>query len=376
MESFFESKGKLKVVVAKGVISTYEVNSLEKGKHVYFSDRECGQPCSLYFNDRLIGYCHVIIIDNKFAVRMEKIRDWCPDNVIRKSLLDDNDLLNCELVLGERTAQLKDIIRLTVGSIIPIITEIDYTNNLPMIGKIIVSGLDVATGKICVADENWAIEVVKPLFKPQDNIPRRDSFLPTGCKFKYYDFSRPDCLSRTHIKGFLRIHQFFGNYIGAKVELVDQMTWKELKDEDKNSYFIQINKEEIKTQKTNDNSLYYLSLDENSDNEGMENFSKEYANKSANDQVMERIGLVYDSTNIKNIFKENFEETMNLLEASWRDKTLVSFGSELNDYTKIQEADFISDYEMIVIVKMTLNNDEFTLVYPLAYFIQILNELN
>lgn len=375
MRSFFESEGQLKVVVSKGVISTYEVNTLEKGKYVYFMDRECGQPCSLYFNDRLVGYCEIIIIDNIFAARMVKVSNWAPETVFSKTLLEDSEILNSELVLGERPARISDVNRLTVGSTIPFNTVSEYVQGSPMSGKLIVSGIEAGTGKIIITEENWALEIEETIFKTEKNIPRRDSFLPFEHRTKYYDFSRPDCVTRSHVSSFSRIHQFFGNYIGGEVKMVDQMTWGELKDEYKGSGFLQMVKEEIKSRNIDQNHIYYLPLDSSEEDEGMDKFFKDYAVKCANDQLMERVGVVYNSENIRTVFKNDSVEIKSLLEASWRDKIQVSFGQVYDDESVIEKSKFVEDWEMIVIVKMSVGGDEMVMVYPLAYFIQIINEL-
>lgn len=376
MKSFFKNEGLLKVVVSKGVISTFEVNELKNKQQIIFTDRECGKPCSLYFNDRLLAYCEVVIIDNKYGVRLDEIKDWKPEPVLTKTLLEDNEILNSELILGERKVLLEDVFKLTNGSIIPINTEIDFERDKPTIGKLLVSGYEVAHGKICYLDEYWSLEVTKVIFSKGNTIPRRDSYLKTFNKLKYYDFSRPDCVTRSNINSFSRIHDFFGNYINGKVELVDQMTWGEFKNEFPNLNMITIIKKERKYNSKNGNYKYYLPLDSLNDNVETEEYCKQHAIKRANSQVMEKVTIVFGSHTIKKQFSDNFEEMKNLLETSWRDKTNISFGNRSEVNIKVKESQFIDDYEMIILVKMIVEKEILILIYPLTYFAQILNELN
>lgn len=289
MNSFYESEGILKVVVSKGVISTYEVNELYKSSRILFTDRECGKPCSLYFNKKLIGYCNIIIIDNVFCARVEPISDWKPNIIFQKTLLEDNEILNSELILGERKVKIADVLNLTSGSVIPLETINNFNNNQPTIGKLYVCDYEVAHGKICSIDEYWALEISSVLYEKAIELPRRDSNLYEKENYKYYDFSRPECVTRTNIKCFSRIHQFFGNYINGEVQLVDQMTWVEFKNDYKNYKLIKIQKEKRQYKEKSDSYRYYLPFENDDNYLDMEEYCKSYTLNAKSNQLMEKL---------------------------------------------------------------------------------------
>lgn len=391
MKSFFESEGTLKVVISRGIISSYEINTLNRGTLIHFSDRECGQLCSVYFNDRLIGYCKIVVIDNEFAALMEKNSSWSPDEVLHKPLLDDSEIFNTELILGKRTVSVSDVVKLTAGSIIPIHVsgstvpvctaganvplprKVPFTNGTHATGTVTAAGSEIARGKICITEETWALEVDDVFFSSLKGIPRRDSHLPKKAQKKYYDFARPDCFSRSQIRNISLIHEFFGNYTDCNLVSVDQVNWNELKAALKDYEFMDMKKEAVTQKKLSGDYRYFLPL--NGENDELEEFAKDLAQKNFNNQTMERVGVFYQGPAGKALFTDNFPETRALLEAAWRDKTRVSFGKAF--YPGQGTGDFMKNfsYSMTLVVTMKKDTEEFILVYPVIYMEQILGEL-
>lgn len=370
MSSFCETIGKLRVVIAKGYISTYEVNGLEKGSKVFFYDRECGMPCSLYFNDRLISYCKIVVIDNGFAARIDNCT--ISHTTFSKPLLDDREIHNSELVLGTREISISDINKLATGSIIPFNTFCDFIYGKPMMGSFIVSGIEVARGFIGISDEKWSLEINNTKLSKDKKIPRRDSYISNSNSFKYYDFTRPDCVTRSNIKNFTKVHDFFGNYINGKVTEVDQMTWGELKEEFPNWNLILYKKKPLNRSNFVE-ATYYLPLDKGDKDSSIEEFARDLALKSSTSQIMEKVGVLYNSNNVFELFTSNFESTKELLEASWREISYLSFGT-VSDPSP-NDSEFIEDWCMIVTVKVSYFNNEFIIIYPLPYFEDILDKM-
>ena len=131
MNNFFTVEGQLKVILAKGLISTYEINELKEQDKIIFTDREGGTACSILYNNTLVGYGEVVITGKDFAVRIIKINNWSPTQLKKRTLIDDNEILFSELVLGERQIKYDHIQKLTVGSIIPINTINHFDRETP-----------------------------------------------------------------------------------------------------------------------------------------------------------------------------------------------------------------------------------------------------
>lgn len=370
MKSFCDTVGYLKVVVARGYISSYEINELKNGSKVYFYDRECGMPCSLYFNDRLICHCKIVVIDNCFAARVDS--SSVSINNFSKPLLEDREIHNSELLLGSRDITISDINNLANGSIIPFNTICDFNHGQPMKGSLIVSGIEVAIGLIGVSGEKWALEIKDVQLSKGSNTSRRDSYLKIEDEFKYYDFTRPDCVTRSNIKNFTKVHDFFGNYIKGKVTEVDQMTWGELKEEFPQWKLLLYKKEPIKRSQFLE-ATYYLPLDESNKDITLEEFARDLALKNSNSQIMEQVGILYDTNEVFKLFSTNFRSTKELLEASWREVAYINFGTISDPLPEDRE--FIEDWCMIVTVKISYLNSDFILIYPLPYFEELLDRM-
>lgn len=376
MKSFFESKGLLKVVIAKGILSTYEINSLKNDSYVHFNDRDCGDLYSLYFNNTLIGYGTIVLLDkiNEVGIRLVKTT-WNPKNLDDVILLNDNEILNTELILGEREIEFSQITNLTSGSVISISCYDTIESEKPTTGKLFVSGIEVAKGLISINEDKWCIKITEMLFSKKEGVQRRDSFLNYSTNYKYFNFLIPDRVTREQLNSIDKIHHFFGKYTKANVINVDQLTWLELKQDYKNSNFLSFKKGIVIAKERENNKTYFLPIKKSEKSKEIETYFRKRSNKELYNQVMEKVGVVYSSNKIEELFVDNFNNTRNLLEASWRDKVYLNFGSDISKSSNIIESDFIHDYDMIIIVRMKIKSEDFILVYPLDFLVQVLDEL-
>lgn len=376
MKSFFESKGLLKVVIAKGVLSTYEINSMENDSYVHFNDRDCGDLYSLYFNNTLVGFGTIVLLNeiNEVGIRLVKT-SWNPKRLDDVILLNDNEILDTELVLGEREIEFSQISNFTSGSVISISCYDIIKSAKPTTGKLFVSGIEVAKGLISINEDKWCLKITEKVFSKKDGIQRRDSFLEYSSNYKYFNFSMPDCVTREQLKSINKIHNFFAKYTGAKVINVDQLTWLELKQEYNKSKFLFYKKNSVAVKERDNNKTYFFPIKKSDKSKEIDNYFRKRSKKDLYNQVMEKVGITYNSNKVEELFVNNYSDTRNLLEASWRDRVYLNFGSNISKSLNIVDSDFINDYDMIIIVKMEIGSEEFILVYPLDFLVQILDEL-
>lgn len=377
MESFFDSKGKLKVVLAKGILSTYEINGLKKGGYVHFNDRDCGDLFSLYFNNVLVGYGTIVILSHIEEVGFKLSRMlWEPGLTNNLILSRDNEILETELILGEREISFKEISNLASGGVVSINTINGIVKDKPTLGVVRAAGIDLAQGNISINVDKWCLEVVNTMVKKETGIIRRDSYLNLDSNYKYYNFYMPDCLTRNQLNSIKKVHQFYAKYIGGEVISVDQLIWKELKDHHgMDLKFYLYKKEEHSAKKIGTDLTYFIPLGKSKDNKNIEDWFQERSLKEEFNQLMERVAIVQSKDNSNDFFTNENNRAIDLLESSWRNVSFLNFGELTIGKMEINCDDFIDDYDMIIVACMKKDDEYFTIVYPHKYLVQIFDEL-
>lgn len=377
MKSFFEQKGTLKVVLAKGILSTYEINEMKTGSYIHFNDRDCGDLFSLYFNNVLVGYGTVVILSefDEVGLRLSSL-SWEPSVNSEVILSRDNEILETELILGEREICFNEISNLAPGGVVSVNIYSDIVSGKPTTGLVRSAGIDIAKGNISINKDKWCLETTENLVIKNKELVRRDSYLNIDSEYKYYNFTMPDCLTRDQLSNIKKVHQFFAKYIGGEVISVDQLIWKELKDEHGSNSKLLIFKKPEHSGKEIDNKMnYFLPLNDRKENSDIEAWFKNNSLKEKYNQLMERVAVVEPRDNKNDLFSNSSNRAIDLLESSWRNISFLSFGEASSEKMNISSNDFIDDYDMIIIACMKIDNEWITIVYPHKYLVQIFKEL-
>ena len=239
MNSVFEEKGNLDVLIGHGFLSAFELSALKKGDVVQVARRP-GIPYSIYFNDSFLCYGDAVVIDEMRGVRVtESLTN--DHHAHRPGITDDViELLPAKIRFGSIRLSLQELQGVSTGTII----------NLGKKGgddvELIVAGLVVASGKVVYlsAHDNMGMRISDVYGIEAGQFDVRTSgyhFDPEQTKIEVaeYDFLRPDKFTRDAIEKTKNIHETFLMNLRAmsrdfkdyQVSRVDQMAFHEFVDE-------------------------------------------------------------------------------------------------------------------------------------------------
>jgi flagellar motor switch/type III secretory pathway protein FliN len=206
MNNILDIKSPLSVILGRGFLSLYEINTLSVGD-VIMSDKPAENPCLLLLNNNFLCRCEVVVLDKQFGVRiMDMVNDDLPPvspGVVEEAM----EILPVSIRLDEISVSLKELQGLTYGSLVGL--EREYSDEEDT--ELLAAGIPVASGKAVYVDDNIGMRITRVYSPKTENIELRSSTyrisagIP-GPEIKEYSFKRPRKFSSKKLAKLNKIH--------------------------------------------------------------------------------------------------------------------------------------------------------------------------
>lgn len=368
----------VEVVLAKGHLSPKEVEELNPGSRVLFFDRSPGEPATMCADGRFVSFVEVSGKDDRLFFQLSD-GEWGPRELPRRMGNEGIfERLPVELRVWSGTVDASAIGLLGPGAVMVAAkaTEPHVTVELSVFGR------TVATGIAIISGEFWGIEVHDAVLKAWDQ-GGSSGALSVPDSVKAYDFSRPDRFTKEQVDAMEAFHtDLVGGLRGflpkqevVSIDIVDQLAWHELRDftGDTVSFFeLSIGQRAVYDHARGDDEslIYFLNLDSETSDTTLADRYKERSRRIASSLPLEKI-LVAWSGPVEGFPIDVFSS---LLERAWSRLYPVRF-THRSDWNEQAPDQFLESFEMILAVRMKVDGEILTIVYPYKYLYKLLGLL-